>query len=60
MGYGFGIFGIIALVCAVWVIYDIVTYQKRMKDVHKILWIAAAIVFNILTAIIYYVVVKNK
>ena len=31
-----------------------------MKREHKLLWIVAAVVFNILTAIVYYFVVKRK
>jgi hypothetical protein len=45
---------------AVWVIYDIMTYQKRMKTEHKVLWIIAALIFSIITAIVYYLVVKRK
>jgi prolipoprotein diacylglyceryltransferase len=60
MAWGFGFFGIIAFICAVWVIYDIVTNQKKMNDTHKLIWIIAAIVFSIITAIVYYFIVKNK
>lgn len=59
-GLGGGIVGIIALVCAVWIIYDIWTNQKKMASGTKILWTIAAIVFSIITAIIYYLVVKKK
>ncbi|MEK6939931.1 MAG: PLDc N-terminal domain-containing protein [Nanoarchaeota archaeon] len=51
---------LIGVAGAVWVIYDIVTYQKKMKSEHKLLWIIAAVVFSVLTAIIYYFVVKRK
>jgi len=54
------IWWIIGVACAVWVIYDIVTFQKKMKSEHKLLWIIAAVVFNIITAIVYYIVVKKK
>jgi hypothetical protein len=57
LSYGLG--GIIALICAVWVIYDVWTNQKKMKQGHKILWTIAAIVLNILTAIVYYFVKKK-
>ncbi|HLC90148.1 MAG TPA: PLDc N-terminal domain-containing protein [Candidatus Nanoarchaeia archaeon] len=55
----FGPFGIVGLICAVWVIYDIVTYQKKMEDLHKIIWIICALLFSIVTAIVYYFVVKD-
>ncbi len=54
------LYGLIALICAVWVIFDIVTKRKDMNDTHKILWIVAAIIFNVITAIVYYFVVVNK
>ncbi|MDP3698910.1 MAG: PLDc N-terminal domain-containing protein [Nanoarchaeota archaeon] len=56
----FMIWWLIGVACAVWVIYDIVTYQKKMKSDHKLLWIIAAVVFSVLTAIVYYFVVKRK
>ncbi|MBN2112435.1 PLDc N-terminal domain-containing protein [Candidatus Woesearchaeota archaeon] len=52
--------GLIGLVCAVWVIFDVMTKQKKMKDSHKIVWIVLAIVFSIITAIVYYFAVKKK
>ena len=55
-----GLLGLISLVCAVWVIYDIVVNQKKMDTLHKVIWIVAAIVFSVITAIIYYLVVKKK
>ncbi len=57
---GYGIWGIVGLICAVWVIYDIFTTQKKMETSHKVLWTIAAVIFSILTAIIYYFVVKRK
>ena len=51
--------GIIALLCAVWVIYDIYTNQKKMSTETKLLWTVLAIVLNILTAIVYYIVYKR-
>ena len=57
MLYRLGIF--FAVVAMVWVIYDILVYQKRMKDLQKILWIAGAIVFSLLTAILYFIFIKK-
>lgn len=48
--------GIIALICAVWVIYDVWTNNRRTTQGMKIVWTIAAIVFSILTAIVYYFV----
>jgi len=55
----FTIIGIVALICAIWVIYDVWTKQKRMSGGNKVLWTILALVFSILTAIIYYFVKKK-
>lgn len=49
---------IVGIICAVWVIYDVWTQQK-MDTVPKVLWSLAALFFSIITAIIYYFVVKK-
>ncbi|MBW3020576.1 PLDc N-terminal domain-containing protein [Candidatus Woesearchaeota archaeon] len=59
MGYT-GFWGAVALICAVWVIFDVFTKQKKMSDGEKIIWTICAVIFNIFTAIIYYLVVKRK
>lgn len=60
MGLGGTLGGIVMLLCAIWVIYDIVTAQKKMDKTHKLIWIICAILFNVITAIVYYFVVKSK
>ncbi|ACS34585.1 PLD nuclease N-terminal domain-containing protein [Thermococcus gammatolerans] len=50
--------GILSLIAVIWVIYDIVTKQKRMPDTEKLIWILVALFLNIIGAIIYYLVVK--
>ena len=55
-----GIFGVIAVICGVLVIYDVFTKQKKMKENEKIIWTVCAILFNVITAIVYYFVVKAK
>lgn len=57
MGMAFGY--IIGIAAAIWVIYDVVVKQKGMKGLHKILWIVLAIVFSLITAIVYFFVVKK-
>ncbi len=52
--------GVVALICAIWVIYDVLTAQKKMSPGSKVLWIVFALIFSIITAIIYYVTVKKK
>lgn len=51
--------GIIALVCAVWVIYDVLTNNKKLSTVAKIVWIVCALLFSIITAIVYYFIGKK-
>lgn len=53
------IIGIVALICAIWVIYDVWAKQKKMSGGNKVLWTILALIFNILTAIIYYFVKKK-
>jgi hypothetical protein len=54
------IWSLVALVCAVWVIYDVFAKQKAMTTGKKVLWLILALLFSIITAIIYYFVVKKK
>ena len=53
------IIGIVALICAIWVIYDVWANQKKMSGGTKVLWTILALIFSILTAIIYYFVKKK-
>ncbi|MFP4567620.1 MAG: PLDc N-terminal domain-containing protein [Candidatus Woesearchaeota archaeon] len=56
---GESLLGLIALICAVWVIYDVWANQKQITQGRKILWTVVAIFFSIITAIIYYFVEKK-
>lgn len=53
------VLGILALICAIWVIYDVFAKNKKFSTGMKIVWTIFAIVFNIITAIIYYFVYKK-
>jgi len=48
--------GIVALVCAIWVIYDVWANNKRLSPLAKIIWTVFAVLLNILTAIVYWLV----
>ena len=52
--------GIIALVCAIWVIYDVLVNNKGLSQTAKIIWIVCAILFSIITAIVYFFIGRNK
>lgn len=60
MGLWGTLFWIIAALCAVWVIYDVLAHQKRMKTEYKVIWIIAALIFSIITAIVYYFIIQKK
>jgi len=60
MGLWSTLIWIVAVLCAIWVIYDVATVQKKMKNEHKLIWIICAVIFNIITAIVYYFIVKSK
>ncbi len=48
------IIGIVALICAIYVIYDVWSNQPSMSSGKKILWTIFALIFSIITAIVYY------
>ncbi len=51
---------VVALIAAIWVIYDVLTNNRRLSTGMKILWIVFALFFSIITAIIYYLVGRNN
>ncbi|ASJ14948.1 PLDc N-terminal domain-containing protein [Thermococcus radiotolerans] len=51
---------VLQLLALVWVIYDVLTKQKRMPDVEKVIWIVLAFIFTILGALVYYILVKRE
>ena len=54
------VLGVVALLAAIWVIYDVLVNNKKLSDGIKVLWIILAILFSIITAIVYYLVSRNK
>ncbi|MDD4109511.1 MAG: PLDc N-terminal domain-containing protein [Prolixibacteraceae bacterium] len=51
--------GIIAFACAVWVIYHVWSVNKGLSTGSKIIWTILAILFSIITAIVYLIVKKR-
>ena len=51
---------ILQLGALVWVVYDVLTKQKKMPDLEKVLWIVVAFLFTIIGALIYYVLIKRE
>ncbi|AJF61668.1 TPA: hypothetical protein HA239_03745 [Candidatus Woesearchaeota archaeon] len=54
------ILGIIALIAAIWVIYDVLVKNKKLSTGMKVLWIICALFFSIITAVIYYLVGRDS
>lgn len=50
---------IVGILCAIWVIYDVLANNKKMSAGMKVLWIILAVLFSIITAIVYYFVRKK-
>lgn len=51
---------LISLAAAVWVIYEVWEKNYRLTTTRKILWTVAAILFSVITAIVYYILEKPK
>ena len=50
---------LVAIVAAIWVIYDVLANQKKMSGGSKAIWIICALIFNIITAVVYYFMKKK-
>jgi len=55
-----GILGVVALLCAIWVIYDVLVKHKSMKTTTKVIWVVCAVLFSIITAIVYFFIGRKK
>ncbi len=51
--------GFIWLAAALWVIYDVLTKQKRMSREKQAIWVILALLFSVITAVVYLVLVKK-
>lgn len=51
--------GLIGLVVAILVIYDVLANQKKFSTAQKIVWVVLAILFSIITGIVYYLMYKK-
>ena len=50
---------IVMVICAIYVLYDVWIVQKGMAVVNKLIWSVCALIFSIITAIVYYFMVKK-
>lgn len=53
------LFWAIGVACAIYVIYNVWTKEPTLTDGKKILWTIAALIFNVFTAIVYYILRKR-
>lgn len=51
---------IIAFIAAIYVIYDVWSNQNGMSQGKRFLWTIMALLFSIITAIVYWITVKRK
>lgn len=54
------IWGLIVLASVIWVIYDVITQNRGLSDIKKIIWIVVALIFGILGAVLYYFLGRKK
>ncbi|PIN81589.1 hypothetical protein COV13_00835 [Candidatus Woesearchaeota archaeon CG10_big_fil_rev_8_21_14_0_10_32_9] len=54
------LFFILAILAAIWVIYDVLVNNKRLSDGMKLFWVLLAIFFSIITAVVYYFLGRNS
>lgn len=47
---------------AIWMVYDLIVNQKKMDNVHKILWIIGGLIpaINFIVVIVYYFLIIRK
>jgi len=53
------IFYIIAIICAVWVIYDVWAVNNKYGTGGKVIWSIFALLFSVVTAVVYFFVGKK-
>lgn len=55
-----GLGGTIGLICMIWVLYEVWAVNRSLQTGEKVIWSIAAVCLNVVTALIYYFVVKRK
>lgn len=55
-----GLIYLVGLICGIWVIYDVWVKNRTMDDNSKILWTILAVIANVFTAVIYYMMHKRR
>lgn len=50
----------VGIACIVYVLVDVWSGSKRLSDGQKILWTVLALLFSIVTAIVYFILFKRN
>ena len=53
------IWHIVGILCAVWAIYDVFKKNNKLSTGMKVLWTVQAVLFIVITAIVYYFMYKK-
>jgi membrane protein DedA with SNARE-associated domain len=53
------LFWVVAFVCAVWLINEVLTTKQKMSKLEKAIWIILAIPLSIIASIIYWLFKKK-
>lgn len=48
------LFSLLYLAAAVWVLYEVWAKNNRFTDTEKLIWTIGAILFSLITAVVYY------
>jgi len=54
------LFWAVSIACAIWVIYDVWTNNKKLNETGKFVWTVFALLFSMFTAFVYYFRYKSK
>lgn len=60
LGSSYSLGGIIHFAAMVWVLYEVWSVNKGMSEGKKIMWSIAALLFSVVTAILYYFIEKRE
>lgn len=54
------LWGLLALLAVIWVIYDVLIQNRALTNVMKAVWIIVALLFGIIGAVVYYFIGRAK
>lgn len=54
------LFSLLYLAAAVWVLYEVWAKNNRFTDTEKLIWTIGAILFSLITAVVYYLTRRKQ